>query len=172
MMSALGGWLISKLRRFRVSQVRYDWSLYKRVSVRIWGCVGKLGRAELRKLLLNLDSHLCLCGAIQNLRRDERGDGLRRLRQQRQRQTAPVAHRAGGLRQISWPGVGERREDHLQDTVEARRQTGLQPGRGCRAFQGNPRPREWSSRGWHGTLGALQTYGEMVLQHKDTSFTE
>lgn len=29
MMRALGGWLISKLDRFRVSQVRYDWSLLK-----------------------------------------------------------------------------------------------------------------------------------------------
>lgn len=141
-----------------------------RVSVRMWVCVGKLGRAKLWKVLLNLDLHLCLCGAVENLRRDERGDGLRRLRQQRQRQTAPVAHRAGGLRQISRPGVGERGEDHLQDTVEARRQTGLQPGRGCRAFQGNPRPREWSSRGGHGTLGALQTHGETFLQHKDAQF--
>lgn len=110
------------------------------VSVRAWVCVGKQGTAEFRKDLLNLDSHLCSYSATQDLRRDERRAGLRRLRQQRQRQTAPVAHRAGGLRQIPRPRVGERGEDHLQDTVEARRQTGLQPGRGCRTFQGNPRP--------------------------------
>lgn len=64
----------------------------------------------------------CVC-----LGRDERRVGLRRLREQRERKAAPVAHRAGGLRQISRPGVGERREDHLQDTVETRRETGLQP---------------------------------------------
>lgn len=62
------------------------------------------------------------------LGRDERRVGLRRLREQREWKTAPVAHRAGGLRQISWPCVGKRREDHLQDTVETRRKTGLQPG--------------------------------------------
>lgn len=68
--------------------------------------------------------------------RDELRAGLRRLRQQRQREAAPVADRAGGLREVPGSGVGERRQEHLQDPVEARGQTGLQPGRGRRAFQG------------------------------------
>lgn len=34
-------------------------------------------------------------------------------------------------------------------------------------FKVTPAPVEWSSRGGHGTLGALQTHGEKLLQHKD-----
>lgn len=89
-----------------------------------------------------MSTWLCITGpncglvACVSLGRDEPRGGLRRLREQRERKAAPVADRAGGLREISRSGVGKRREEHLQDTVETRRETGLQPGWGCRAFQG------------------------------------
>ena len=47
-----------------------------------------------------------------------------------------MAHRAGGQREVPGAGVGERGEEHLQDPLETRREAGLQPRRGCRAFQG------------------------------------
>lgn len=58
------------------------------------------------------------------------------LRELRQREAPPVAHRPDRQRQVPGAGVGERGEEHLPHPLEARGQAGLQPRGGRRALQG------------------------------------